>query len=745
MNQSLPYQLIRFSFLAITLIIFGVFGFHYLTGIPPILMTIAGMLIGGIAFFLSQFIIHFLLKWLHKVPITFLAILLSMIFTLWFAKWMGFGMPNFVYYRAALILILLSLLAAICFDNRKRIHWMISSLGIISPFLFMAWGIYWLLQEGKDPYAKDLRPPYIPENITQLSTLGLTNPANPGSFSFEHFTYGSGDDKQRKEYESEVRFKTSTVDASLLLPEWKGKKKKWRERYWGFGVKKFPINGRVHLPQGSGPFPIVLMVHGNHSMIDYSDGGYAYLGELLASRGMIAVSVDENFINGHWSGDFRGREMPTRAWLLLKHLEQWNNWNKSPEHELFGKVNMDQIMLIGHSRGGEAVSIAAAFNKLPYYPDNAKLAFDFNFGIKGIVSIAPTDYRYHRQIKLENVNYLSLQGAYDADETSFWGMRPFRRLKFTDDKEWFKAGVYIHKANHGQFNSTWGRADFGAPGKWFLNTQPLIKGEDQREVAKVFISAFAEAALKKNNEYLSLFSNVNYGRNWLPDNYYLTHFQDNRDSIFQNFEEDIHLAKGRNNIKISTANLKIWREENLGTRGGGSQENNAVVLGWDYGKELNSDSLASYTLQFPDSTLLKLDSTDQLLISLASGNYKSLDKFRAKKKEQSSSENKEPKRKEPFLDFHLVLKDSSGGIAKLKLRNIKEIAPPLKVQFMKLKSYGEKRIGKPWEVHLESFALPLNTFEQANNFNLMEIQEIQLVFDVCPYGVIVVDELGVSR
>ena len=34
------------------------------------------------------------------------------------------------------------------------------------------------------------------------------------------------------------------------------------------------------------------IVHGNHGMDDFSDPGYAYLGELLANRGFIVASVD---------------------------------------------------------------------------------------------------------------------------------------------------------------------------------------------------------------------------------------------------------------------------------------------------------------------------------------------------------------------------------------------------------------------------------------------------------------------
>jgi len=592
MQNIINSSVISRGFLILSIFIFGVFGYFFETGLPKFVMLLLGMVIGGVTYLVFKFLFQNIGKWVDKLPRTFYVAVFGMVATLFAAKGMGFRLPDAVYFPASIAAILFIILSSISFyfikNKKSKVAW----LGILIPVLAVLSFGWWLaIQEGNDPYTKDLPAPFSTENKNTLATLGLKNPASIGDLKVEKFTYGNGTDKKRKEFAEGVKFKTPTVDASLLLPEWKDKKKKWRERYWKFGVKEFPLNGRVFLPKGEGQFPLVLIVHGNHSMIDYSDGGYDYLGELLASRGMIAVSVDENFINGHWSGDFRGKEMPTRAWLLLKHLEQWKKWNTSPDHELYQKVDMNQIMLVGHSRGGEAVSIAAAFNKLPFYPDNALEKFDFDFNIKGVVSIAPTDYRYHRQIKLENINYLSLQGSYDSDEISFWGMRPYRRLKFTEDGDFIKAGVYIHRANHGQFNSTWGRSDFGPPTGWILNTKPLLSGDDQREAAKVFITAFAEAILKGNKNYLPLFQNAENGKEWLPENYYLTHFQKQEDLIVQNFEEDIDLKSGKNNNTILSNNLKIWREENLSTRDNGSQENNVVVLGWDYGEEIKTDSL----------------------------------------------------------------------------------------------------------------------------------------------------------
>lgn len=723
-------------FLILSILVFGIFGFYFETRLPKGVMLFLGTISGALAFLVLHVIFQLVGEKINKIPLVLNAAILSVFSTFYLARILGFRLPDQIYYPGVIGLVLLTMILSFSIKKIKKRSRGAAWLGILIPVLLILFGVLWLKNEGNDPYTKNLPAPFETATNNSLAAQGIKNPAQLGEYIIEKFTYGNGTDKNRKEYAEEINYKTPTIDATHLLPEWKDKKKKWRESYWGFGVKNFPLNGRVFFPKGEGPFPITLIVHGNHSMIDYSDDGYGYLGELLASQGVIAVSIDENFINGHWSGDFQGKEMPTRAWILLKHLEQWRNWNENPNHDFFQKIDMNHIMLVGHSRGGEAVSIAAAFNSLSHFPDNGKEQFDFNFGIKGVVSIAPTDYRYHRKIKMKNINYLSLQGAYDSDEVSFWGMRPYRRLKFTNEQERFKAGVYIHRANHGQFNSSWGRTDFGPPSSWLLNTQPLIPGEDQREAAKVFISAFALSVLKNDQQYLPIFNNVNTAKDWLPKNYYLTHFQDNNDLSLQNFEEDIELKNGKDGITITSQNLKIYREENLATRDGGSQENNAVILGWDYGNQINPDSIASYTLIFPDTSLLNMDTTHQLLISLATGDFKELSKNKKEKE----------KRKEPRLDFHLQLIDSSGHQIEIQISKVKRIAPRLKVKFTKVKSLDADWVGKDWEVHLESFALPLLDFSTLDgNFNFEKTKVIQLVFDICKYGVLVVDDIGISK
>ena len=606
-----------------------------------------------------------------------------------------------------------------------------SILIVLSVFLVVL-GFYGFKSLDGDPYV-DASVAEETADITYLSERGVENPATRGNFEVDVFTYGSGTDEKRPEYADGVKMKTPTVDASLLLPDWKGKKKKWRESYWGFGVDSFPLNARVYMPKGDGPFPMVMMVHGNHSMLDYSDDGYGYLGELLASRGIIGVSVDENFINGHWSGDFMGKEMPTRGWLLLKHLEQWEKWNQESSSDLAGKVDLDNIVLVGHSRGGEAVSIAAAFNTLDRFPDNGNEKFDFGFGIKGIITIAPTDYRYNREISLKDINYLSIQGAYDSDETSFWGMRPYHRLKFSKDSDGFKAGLYMNHANHGQFNSTWGRSDFGVPMKWLLNLKPLVSGEEQRQTAKVYVSAFAEAVLNGNMDYQPMFKNVDLVSDWLPKEDYRSQYSDVHKEVLVNFEGDIDVTSASNAIKLSAENFKVWREMELESRDGGSQQNNALVLGWSYGTNVSKDSIPIYTIGIPD-TLKNLGNADTLALSMAMGDLSEL---------KLKDEDKKTETPKIGFNFSVVLKDSLGNSASVELDDKNRLPSTIKTKFTKFKFLDKDMIGKDSEVQLKSCYIPISSFlEKTDNLKLSKLQSIHLVFDKDSLGVVVLDDIG---
>lgn len=725
--------------LVLTIIFYGITGYHFLTGWHPIIMMCIAICIGLLINLIIYGLFILIEKGLQNIPSKSTTAVLSTIGVLIILKYIGFGWPT-VFYSAIIALGIAFCIALYRYQLKRNLF---SSLFLLIVFIGVGYIFYVLSNSGSDPYEKETPLAFADESGALLPEVSFTNPAAVGSYAVRTFTYGSGTDEQREAFSTGITFKTNAVDGTWLIPDWEGKKKKWRERYWGFGAENFPLNGRVYMPEGDGPFPLTLIVHGNHSMIDYSDDGYGYLGNLLASRGIIAVSVDENFLNGHWSGDFRGKEMPARAWLLLKHLEQWRNWNGEVGHELSQKVDMDNIMLVGHSRGGEAVSIAAAYNPLPYFPDQAKEKFDFNFNIKGVVALAPTDYRYNRKIVLNNINFLSIQGSYDADEVSFWGMRPYRRLKFTDSISRFKSGVYVHHANHGQFNSTWGNSDFGAPSKWLLNLEPLLKEAEQQEAAKVFISAFAEATLKDNQAYRSIFKNVATAKEWLPVEHYLTSFESSDFYTITDFEEDIDITTAIDSTKIQATNIALWKEENLPTRDEGSQENNVVILGWDNENATNSSEKGMYELTLSADDSIPFSTNSSLQFTLGAGNHEWLDVNLTD--EQKEAKNDDDKREVHQLDFTVQLTDDNGQTRALKVSEIKGITKPLKTRFTKFKFLDEDMIGNDWEVQLQTYHFPMKTFSNTNpEFNVESISSIKFIFDQTDYGVVVLDEIGVS-
>jgi len=588
------------------------------------------------------------------------------------------------------------------------------------------------------------------------------NPGERGSFAIKTMYYGSGTDKRRAAFRDSVTLKTKTVDASPFVTT-EPANAKAREKDWGFGFNKFPINGRVWYPAGDGPFPLVLIVHGNHDPLDYSDPGYGYLGELLASRGFILVSVDENFINGNLRGESDGR-----AWLLLKHLEDWKRWNDSVGGPFYHKVDMNNIGIMGHSRGGEAVGIAAAFNRLSHYPDDANIKFNFNFGIKAVFAIAPVDGQYKPAgvfTPIENVNYMVIHGSHDGDVSSFNGLRAFQRIKFTDGKPWFKTAWYVYRANHGQWNTVWGNKDNGPRSGRYLDLRGLISPDEQRQFSKVMIGAFLEATLHGRSEYLPIFRDHRVAGAWLPKTMYITRFQESGFKALATFDEDVDVTTGSlPGVTLSGDSLATWKENALSLRTGNDPLNtNAVTLGWN--NHIRGDDTtklgkpASYTIAMSDSLVsaLNVGPMSSVYLSLAPTDAKPGPRAPARdtaKKADSTKKAEKPPAKKPNakpakdstpVDLTVEVTDAAGHSARLPLSRFGVPRRPLEIHILRRRDEEQQRFPTQYELVLQTYVMPLADFVQASpQFDPVHLRSIRLVFDRLVAGTVVVDDIGVS-
>jgi dienelactone hydrolase len=587
--------------------------------------------------------------------------------------------------------------------------------------------------------------------------LAAPDPSAPGPLHVLKLFYGVGNDIRRSEYGSSVAIKTRTVDSSDFFKDFEGWKRWSRKKYWGFDVDKLPLNARVWYPDGPGPFPLALIVHGNHNMADFSDPGYAYLGELLASRGIILASIDENFLNGGLFHD-PPKQQAVRGWMLLEHLKLWREWNEAEGNPFHGRVDMSRIALMGHSRGGEAAATAAAFNRMKYAPEDANIKFDYGFAIKAVVAIAPADGQYKPAGQprwIEDVSYLTLQGAHDMDVSSFDGSRQWDHVRYTQAGPWFKAEIYAYRANHGQFNTRWGRDDAGKPLGWLLNLKPLMPGDEQRRISKTYISAFLEATLKDHREYLPLFEDWRVARAWLPDTLYFNRYQDASYISLASFDEDADLtttsAPGGH---IEGENLSIWNEGKIPWRND-DRGYNGVFLGWNRAKDA---SPATYAITLPagatanwhlgQASILELSvapmDEDVELPGKKKDEKEKIKTEEKKKKEEDKSKKKE--RESP--DFTIELVSADGATASAPVSRFISIPPPFKEKFTKLSVMDDVAYNQDWETIFQTVRAPLSDFQTVDNsrrFDPAKLSIVRLKFDRTPMYKICISGIGFGK
>lgn len=589
----------------------------------------------------------------------------------------------------------------------------------VPALLILAFAI-WVFTPGFSGYVAALpeTPPSPP--------LSLADPGQPGPYNVQTLSYGSGVDGRRPHYGAEASLITPVVDGSGIFAGYSNLVNAYFRWYWGFDFSQLPLNGLVWYPEGAGPFPLVLIVHGNHAMSEYSEPGYAYLGEHLASQGYIAVSVDENFLNGLLFFNPKFEEMPLRAWLLLQHLRQWQSWDETPGNPFNGKVDLERVALIGHSRGGEAVAWAEHLNRQPMEPVTAvSPTSDFGFGIRGVVAIAPSDAYTgpgDRKPTLDRSSYLLLAGGHDADTFLLYGQQQYNRMRFLENPNGFKALAYVYQANHGQFNSVWGDKDRPLYNSLLLNRAPLLSGAEQEQAAKVLITSFLNAALRDEAAYRAVFANPAAAADWLPPGIVATQLQEasfipvdtNSGSAALAATDVVGAEAAAEGMTIAKVVALKLRDEQT------DQGNKALHLAWDAGAR------PGYTITLPPEKAVGwgLSPAHSLTFALASVPGEAVAEA-----------------------VWVELATAVGQTVRLPLSDFGPILPPLPAYLVKaswlagLNGFPGKV--RPEEVVLQTYTLPLSAFQEANPaFRPEQIDAIRFLFAGETAGTVYLDEIG---
>jgi hypothetical protein len=250
------------------------------------------------------------------------------------------------------------------------------------------------------------------------------------------------------------------------------------------------IQGQLYFPSDNGKdpaenarnLPLVIIAHGYWSPDIDSYKGYDYLARHLARWGMVVFSVSMNDVNDQAS--VAKPHQYSRGEIILHTIDA-----VAADPLVRNLVDRQSVGLIGHSMAGEGVEIAQHLN----------VSGNRGFSIRGVVSIAPTNY--HPDVILRHTKYMQLLGSTDllviqgpatGPNAIFGGFQLY-------DRAWRpKTHFWIRKARHNPFNRQWVANGDHFESGWAAQALPP---EAHERIAKCLINAFFQDALRGQAKY----------------------------------------------------------------------------------------------------------------------------------------------------------------------------------------------------------------------------------------------------
>ncbi len=250
-------------------------------------------------------------------------------------------------------------------------------------------------------------------------------------------------------------------EATLLQPQFPLDSK--------FYTMPLRLNGLIAVPDGAGPFPVVVVMHGRHDICPEAEGqdtlvqqwpcdeeqshykGFDYLTRALAARGYLALSINVNaaFTNG-WGEDPGSLvRFPQIVDLYLASLAVANaGTDVGFNTPMAGKADLSKIAFVAHSQsGGPATNVvkARAANTSPEL-----IAQGFG-PIGAILYLAPA---YGSDVEpVPDVPLGVILPSCDLDLSDLPGQHYYEAARLTPDRLSFASSVYLVGANHNFFNT----------------------------------------------------------------------------------------------------------------------------------------------------------------------------------------------------------------------------------------------------------------------------------------------------
>ncbi|SDZ39764.1 cell wall-binding repeat-containing protein [Herbiconiux ginsengi] len=304
--------------------------------------------------------------------------------------------------------------------------------------------------------------------------------------------------------------------------------------------RKGEIRAAVWMPVGApGERPVVVFLHGRHTSCagaipkgavarawpcypaDEATGyagqvdvesylGYNDAAQILASQGYAVVSISANAINALDGSLADDTGAAARAQLVMDHLTLLRETNDGQSvglpAALTGRLDLDNVGLMGHSRGGEGVVRAALLNVEQGEP----------FGIKGVLPLAPTDYS---RMTLPDVPTAVILPYCDGDVEDQMGQKYIDDSRHAYGDDVLRSSVLVMGTNHNYFNTAWtpGKYPVATSDDWSImdrnQTDPTcgasaptrLTADEQYAFGNAYIAGFFRLTLGDEQQFMPMF------------------------------------------------------------------------------------------------------------------------------------------------------------------------------------------------------------------------------------------------
>lgn len=258
----------------------------------------------------------------------------------------------------------------------------------------------------------------------------------------------------------------------------------------------YDYTGSVCVPSGQ-KLPLVIFLHGSYlrnSLSTYYDLGFSDNMKALANEGFVSLGLNLTpvysleTLESDRTALYEAQKALFRK-ILKKHLQALinsvNNDSNPYAFEMKDKIDFNNIILVGHSRGGQNLFLGYEILK------------EMGLNVKGTISIAPANY-WPPFTNYPDIPASIILPQLDGDVHTLDGRQIFDTMRLQERNSDLHL-IYLYNANHNNFNSLIFKLDNS-----FIDEEGNVLKEpmpdnEQRTFASKYIVDFSKACIKNGS------------------------------------------------------------------------------------------------------------------------------------------------------------------------------------------------------------------------------------------------------